>query len=82
MAIKEDAKIIGYRDMDGKQVPIIKCATETKIYHADSGKEYDSEEAAKADVDDPATSTTTAHIKRDVKIAVAKLHDLIGATKK
>jgi hypothetical protein len=81
MAIKEEAKIIGYRDINGKQVPIIKCATETKIYHADSGKEYDSEEAAQADVDDPATSTATEHIKRDVKVTVAKLH-MEGATKK
>jgi len=82
MSIKEEAKIIGYRDMDGQKVPIIRCATETKIYHADSGKEYDSEEAATADVDDPATSTTIDHIKRDVKITVAKLHEIIGATKK
>tara|TARA_R100001244_G_scaffold131634_1_gene105209 strand:+ start:568 stop:816 length:249 start_codon:yes stop_codon:yes gene_type:complete len=81
MSIKEEAKIIGYRDMDGQKVPIIRCATETKIYHADSGKEYDSEESATADVDDPATSTTINHIKRDVKITVAKLHEVIGATK-
>ena len=76
MAIKEEPKIIGYREINGKQIPIIKCATETTIYHTDTGQEYDSEEAAQADVDDPATS----HIKRDVKITVAKLH-MEGATK-
>ena len=80
MAIKEEPKIIGYREINGKQVPIIKCATETIIYHADTGQEYDSEEAAQADVDDPATSTTESHIKRNVKITVAKLH-MEGATK-
>ena len=81
MAIIEEAKIIGHREINGKKIPIIRCATETKIYHTTTGKEYDSEEAAKADVDDPATSTTIDHIKRDVKITVAKLHEIIGATK-
>ena len=79
MAIKEEPKIIGYREINGKQIPIIQCATETKIYHAETGIEYDSEEAAKADVDDPATATTESHIKRDVEITVAKLH-MEGAT--
>jgi|TARA_R110002020_G_scaffold268991_1_gene484306 hypothetical protein len=80
MAIKEDAKIIGHREINGKQIPIIRCATETIIYHTGTGKEYDSEEAAQADVDDPATSTTVSHIKRNVKISVANLH-MEGVTK-
>ena len=53
-----------------------------KIYNTDSGKEYDSEEAAKADVDDPATTTTSEQIKRDVQIKVANLHQMIGALTK
>ena len=79
MAIIEEAKIIGHREINGKKIPIIRCATETKIYHTDSGKEYDSEEAARADVDDPATSTTAEQIKIDVQIRVANLHQMIGA---
>jgi len=82
MAIIEEAKIIGHREINGKKIPIIQCATETKIYHTDSGKEYDSEEAAKADVDDPATTTTSEQIKRDVQIKVANLHQMIGALTK
>ena len=56
--------------------------TETTITHVDTGAEYESEEAAQADVDNPATSTTADKIKRDIKVFAPSLKDMMGKTPK
>ena len=76
--ITEEPKIIGYKDIDGQQVPIYSCKTETVLTHKKTGANYDSEEAASADVADPGTDTTEEDIQRDVTIFAPRLG--MGAT--
>jgi len=78
--ITEEPKIIGYKDIDGQQVPIYSCKTETVLTHKKTGANYDSEEAASADVADPGTDTTEEDIQRDVTIFAPRLG--MGATNK
>ena len=78
--ITEEPKIIGYKDINGQQVPIYSCKTETVLTHKKTGANYDSEEAASADVADPGTDTTEEDIQRDVTIFAPRLG--MGATNK
>ena len=78
--ITEEPKIIGYKDINGQQVPIYSCKTETVLTHKKTGANYDSEEAASADVADPCTDTTEEDIQRDVTIFAPRLG--MGATNK
>ena len=55
----------------------IKCESQTKITNKKSGLEYESEEQAQEDVNDPSTSTKEEDIQRDVTIIVPKM-DLFG----
>ena len=54
--------------------------TKSTVKHATTGEVYASEDAAKADVDNPATDTTEQDIRRDVSINVNKLPDILGGT--
>ena len=54
--------------------------TKTTVKHATTGEVYASEDAAKADVDNPATNTTEQDIQRDVAISVNKLPGILGGT--
>ncbi len=54
--------------------------TKTTVKHATTGEVYASEDAAKADVDNPATDTTEQDIQRDVAISVNKLPGILGGT--
>jgi hypothetical protein len=78
--ITEEPKIIGYKDINGQQVPIYSCKTETVLTHKKTGANYDSEEVASADVADPNTDTTEEDIQRDVTIFAPRLG--MGATNK
>ena len=46
-----------------------------------TGSDYDSDDHAKADVDNPETDTTEADIEKSVEIKVVKLPDVFGKTK-
>ena len=78
--ITEEPKINGYKDINVQQVPIYSCKTETVLTHKKTGANYDSEEAASADVADPGTDTTEEDIQRDVTIFAPRLG--MGATNK
>ena len=76
MAIKDDITV-----MAGKTtIPAQDVETKSTVKHANTGEVYDSEEEAKADVDNPATDTTKQDIRRDVAISVNKLPDIFGGT--
>ena len=63
MPITKDAEQIGTITLqDGRVVPKYNVKTETTLTNVDTGAEYDSEEAAQADIDDPNTSTTAEKI--------------------
>ena len=83
MPITKDAEQIGTITLeDGRVVPKYNVKTETTLTNVDTGAEYDSEEAAQADIDDPNTSTTAEKIKRDVKVFAPSLKDMLGQTPK
>jgi hypothetical protein len=78
--ILEEQTIKGYTIIDGKKVPIINCPSKTIVTNKITGTVYESEAAAKADVEDPNTETTESDLKKDVEITVANL-SLFGTTK-
>ena len=81
MPITKDAEQIGTITLqDGRVIPKYNVKTETTLTNVDTGAEYDSEEAAQADIDDPNTSTTAEKIKRDVKVFAPSLKDMLGKT--
>ena len=83
MPIIKNAEQIGTITLeDGRVVPKYNVNTETTITNIDTGKEYESEEAMQADIDDPNTSTTAEKIKRDVKVFAPSLKDMLGQTPK
>ena len=83
MPIIKDAEQIGTITLqDGRVVPKYNVKTETTLTNVDTGAEYDSEEAAQADIDDPNTSTTAEKIQRDVKVFAPSLKDMLGKTPK
>ena len=74
MSIKDDITV-----MAGKTtIPAQDVETKSIVKHATTGEVYASEDAAKADVDNPATDTTENDIRRDVSINVNKLPDILG----
>ena len=76
MAINDNITV-----MAGKKTPIaVDVDTKSTIKHATTGKVYSDEKEAEADVINPATSTTTEDIKRDVSISVNKLPDILGGS--
>ncbi len=76
MSIKDDITV-----MAGKiTIPAQDVETKSTVKHATTGEVYASEDAAKADVDNPATDTTEQDIQRDVAISVNKLPGILGGT--
>ncbi len=73
MSITKDETVLA-----GKKTPeVIPVETKTTVTNAQTGKEYAGENEAKADVDNPATATTSDDIRRDVAVKVNKL-DIFG----
>ena len=76
MSIKDDITVMaGKRTIQSQDVE-----TDSTIKHANTGEVYANEDAAKADIDNPATDTTEQDIRRDVAINVNKLPDILGGT--
>jgi len=72
MSIKDETVLAG------KKTPeVIPVETTATVSNAQTGKEYAGESEAKADVDNPATATTSDDIRRDVAVKVNKL-DIFG----
>ena len=76
MAIKDNITV-----MAGKRtIPTQDVETKTIVKHANTGEVYANEDAAKADINNPATDTTEQDIQRDVSITVNKLPNILGGT--
>jgi len=81
MPIVEPAELLGHiTTSDGRQIPHYKVKTETTITNTETGAEYNSEEEAQADIDNPGTSTTAEKVRRDVKVFAPSLADMLGVT--
>ena len=77
MTIKKDENVIA-----GRAGPTITpVETDTSITNAKTGQTYADDKEAKADVDNPATATTSEDIQRDIAIKVNKL-DIFGEVMK
>ena len=76
MAINDNITVIAGE----RTVPAQDVETKTTVKHATTGEVYASEEEAKADINNPATSTTEQDIRRDVAISVNKLPNIFGGT--
>ena len=76
MSIKDDITVTAGKTI----ITAPDVETKTTVKHATTGEVYASEDAAKADVDNPATDTTEQDIQRDVAISVNKLPGILGGT--
>ena len=61
-------------------IPVITPEVILTITHKETGKEYLSEKEAEDDINNPNTSTTKDHIKRDVEIKIAEMPPLGGSS--
>ena len=76
MAINDNITV-----MAGKRtIPAQDVETKSTVKHANTGEVYAEEDAARADINNPATDTTEQDIRRDVSISVNKLPDILGGT--
>jgi len=67
---------IEYEIINGKKVPKVKCETEVVLRNTATGVEYNSDQEAENDINDPNTTTTREQVVRSVKIKVAKMPNL------
>ena len=80
--IVEEPKLLRHDEINGVQVPVYSCKTETVITNTRTNTTYESEDACSADIDNPDTNTTDADIKRDVTIFAPRLASLGASNKK
>jgi len=67
---------IEYEIINGKKVPKVKCETEVVLRNKVTGVEYNSDQEAENDINNPYTATERSHVVRSVKIKVAKMPNL------
>jgi|TARA_R100001509_G_scaffold152417_1_gene112577 hypothetical protein len=78
MAFIEEGTV-EYVEIDGKKVPVVKCEAEIILKNKETNQEYNSDQEAEDDINNPDTDTQREHITRTVKIKVAKI-PTIGAS--
>ena len=78
MAFTEEGSL-EYIEIDGKKVPVVKCETEVVLRNKETNYEYNSDQEAEDDINNPDTATQREHVTRSVKIKVAKI-PAIGAS--
>ena len=73
MSFIETKASIRYEVIDGKKIPIITPECEVTLTNTETGKDYNSDAEALADVQDPNSNTKAEHIRRDVNITVESI---------
>ena len=73
MSFVETPPSIRWETIEGRRVPIITPECVVTLTHTETGKEYNSDAEAEADVADPNTTTETKHIRRDGELRVAQI---------
>ena len=81
MAFKEEGSV-EYIEVDGKKVPVVKCEAEIVLRNKETNYEYNSDQEAEDDINNPDTDTQREHVTRSVKIKVAKMPSLGAASEK
>jgi hypothetical protein len=77
----QESKQVGTYMAEGQEIPIIQPEVHVEIKNKKTGNDYDSEDHAKEDVNNPSTDTTEDDIEQNVEIKVVKLPDVFGKTK-
>jgi hypothetical protein len=62
---------------DGKTVEEIDIETEVTLINTKTSQEYNSDQEAQDDVDNPGTETKQEDLSRSVRIRVAKMPDIL-----
>ena len=73
MSFIETEASIRYEVIDGKKIPIITPQCKVTLTNTITGKEYNSDAEALADVQDPNSNTKAEHVRRDVDITVESI---------
>ena len=83
MAFKkvQEPKQIGTQVVNGKEIPIVQPEVVIEVKNKLTGKEYESPEEAKKDIEDSSTETKEDHIEQNVQIKVQQLPDFKGEIK-
>jgi hypothetical protein len=81
MAFIEEGTV-EYVEIDGKKVPVVKCEAEIVLKNKETNQEYNSDQEAEDDINNPDTDTQREHITRTVKIKVAKIPTLGASSDK
>ena len=77
----QESKQIGTQTVNGKEIPILQPEVFVEVKNKKTGKDYNSAEEAKKDVDDPKTLTTENDIEQNVQVNVTQLPDFKGEVK-
>jgi len=72
---------VAYTMINGKKVPVVKCETEVVLRNKITNQEYNSDEEAIQDINNPSTPTKQEDVTRSVKIKVAAMPALGAASK-
>lgn len=62
---------------DGKTIEEIEIETEVTLINTKTSQEYNSDQEAQDDVDNPGTETKQEDLSRSVRIRVAKMPDIL-----
>ena len=62
---------------DGKTIEEIEVETEVTLINTKTNQEYNSDQEAQDDVDNPETETKQEDLSRSVRIRVAKMPDIL-----
>ena len=79
MSFIETPPSIRWETIEGRKVPIITPECVVTLTHTETGKEYNSDAEALADVQNTNSDTKAEHIKRDVKVTVEEINLGAGA---
>ena len=63
-------------EVDGKEVPVVKCEAEIILRNTKTNYEYNSDQEAEDDIANPETDTVYEDVTRSVKIKVADMPPL------
>ena len=62
---------VAYTYINGKKVPVVKCETEVVLRNKETNYEYNSDQEAEDDINNPDTATQREHVTRSLKVKVA-----------
>ena len=71
---------VAYTYINGKKVPVVKCETEVVLRNKKTNYEYNSDQEAEDDINNPETATQREHVTRSLKIKVAAMPPLGAAS--